>query len=262
MPPAGSAADGVSSRPMDIASGDQAWAVPWPAYEPRPGVARDAAEDALRAVPDAQPDLSQHRHVAPSADGSELRLAAARAVPAHRAGRGAGQARHGLLRGLQLHLRPLPELAGHGPALRHPDAHARSRAPPVLDGRGHHPHRAGHHLLGEPAAPVLRGPPLRHPRPPDPRPGGLEHRHLRQPPRDDPRSARAGGPRCPLRARRRVRRRLLSTVGELGGRRPGDGSRGGHLRRPGEDPPPRPRRPLLPLARARCTSRPRRSAAP
>ena len=116
---------------------------------------RAKAHDAPGAVPGARADLPQRRDVAASAHrGRRLRLDPARALPAHRPGVRTRQARHGVLRRPQLHLRHLYRLAGAGDPQRHAGARARSHSVAVVHGRGDHAYRTGRHLLGEPPASV------------------------------------------------------------------------------------------------------------
>src|ERR1700716_2246126 len=98
--------------------------------------------DAPGAIPDSRADLSQRGNVAASAPRrGGLRLVAAGALPAHRQGLRTRQARHGLLRRPQLHLRHLYRLAGAGGPPRHPGAPTRTPPPPPPLGPGPPPKR-------------------------------------------------------------------------------------------------------------------------
>ena len=95
------------------------------------------------------------------------------------------------------------------------------------------------------------GPAVRLARPPQQRPGRLEHRHhgVGLPRRTTSVSTPTRSHARPLRAGRGVRRRRHQAVGQLGGRRRRRRPPERGLRRPRQDPPRRPRRRALPRPR-------------
>ena len=166
---------------------------------------------------------------------------------ARRAPRGR-RVRRGVPRRRRRHLRHVPRGRRH----RHPrgpaDPEQRPAAARAGDGRRDEAPRLRHHVLDDLRAAVRVGPPGVDARPPHEGAGRLEHRHVSY----LPNAARNFGldgeiaARQPLRARRRVPRRPLQAVGGLVGRRRGRRRpRRQRLRRPGEDPPHRPRRRAL-----------------
>ena len=74
----------------------------------------------------------------------------------------------------------LRRLGGRGGPARRPSGEARPQHRARGHRRGHRSDRPGRHLLDHLLLAVPRGPDLRHPRPPDRRPGGVERRDLGQ----------------------------------------------------------------------------------
>ena len=204
------------------------------------------AEDASGGVPQDGAHRELCQCLAPSGCAARRHLGP-RALRARRARAGGGALRCRVLRRRARPARPLQEQLRRLHRPRRPDQPARPDDGAAADGAGDQASRPRQHHLDDllSALPDRAQPGLA--RPAEPRPGGVERRHLGDRLRGAQlRHGRRAAQGRALRPRRRRARSLLRAVGLLGRRRDGDGPRERRVRRCEQDPLRRPCRSLRP----------------